>query len=360
MQACVLHQPAPIATRPLVLEDRPTPEPGPGQVLIRVRACGVCRTDLHVVEGELDQSKQLSPVIPGHQVVGVVEAIGESADAARSERETDSPRIGDRVGVAWLHGTCGTCPGCTRGRENLCDQASFTGWTCDGGYATYALAERDFVYALPAGMDDLAVAPLLCAGIIGYRCLRCCDLDQWRGARLGLYGFGAAGHIAIQIARARGADVYVCTRDQARHQDLATELGAAWVGGTVDQPPVKLDASIIFAPAGEIVPAALKALDRGGRLVLGGIHMSPIPSLEYRDLYWERRIQSVANNTRSDGRAFLQEAAQVGVRTSIETFPLEAANDALIALKQDAIRGAAVLAVDAQLTGGGAAASPGR
>lgn len=325
MKACVLHEPRPVGDRPLRFEDVPTPASPDGHLLIRVRACGVCRTDLHVVEGELPVRR--TPVIPGHQVVGTVEATG------------------DRVGVAWLHCTCGACGYCTTDRENLCENAEYTGWTRDGGYAEFIVAPADFVYPLPPGLADDQAAPLLCAGIIGYRCLRRCELAAWAGARLGIYGFGAAGHIAIQIARARGAEVYVCTRDRERHQALAEELGAAWVGGALDAPPAKLDAAIVFAPAGEIVPAALKALDRGARLVLGGIHMSPIPSIDYRDLYWERVVCSVANNTREDGRAFLDEAARVGVRTSVQRFDLDQANDALIALKHDAIKGAAVLSV---------------
>jgi propanol-preferring alcohol dehydrogenase len=335
MRACLLHEPAAVDRQPLeIVVDHDDPEPGAGEVLVRVRACGVCRTDLHVVEGELEPRR--SPLVPGHQVVGVVEACGDSV--AGHHR-------GDRVGVAWLHATCGTCRFCRSGRENLCDRARFTGWTDDGGFAELIVAPAAFVYPLPGGMSDLEVAPLLCAGIIGYRCLRHSGIERWAGARLGLYGFGAAGHIAIQIARARGAEVYVCTRDRERHQRLAEELGAAWVGGTTDRPPVALDASIIFAPAGEIVPPALAALDKGGTLVLGGIHMSPIPSIEYRELYWERVIRSVANNTRDDGREFLEEAARSGVRTSTEIFPLEQANEALRALKEDAVRGAAVLQV---------------
>ncbi len=323
MKACVLHQPGPVRDRPLRFEDVRTPESPEGHLLIRVRACGVCRTDLHVVEGELPVRR--TPVIPGHQVVGTVEATGE------------------RVGVAWLHCTCGVCRYCTRGRENLCDRAEFTGWTCDGGFAEYMTAPADFVYPLPQDLGNDQVAPLLCAGIIGYRCLRRCEIADWDGARLGIYGFGAAGHIAIQIARARGAEVYVCTRNRERHQALAEELGAAWIGGTFDAPPSKLDAAIVFAPAGEIVPAALRALDRGGRLVLGGIHMSPIPELAYRDLYWERVVCSVANNTRADGREFLDEATRAAVKTNVQSFPLEQANEALVALKHDAIKGAAVL-----------------
>ncbi len=334
MKACVLHQAAPIAQRPLVWGDVPTPVPGPGQLLIRVHVCGVCRTDLHVVEGELVGGRL--PIIPGHQIVGTVEQVGQ---------DVEDLRAGARVGVAWLGGTCGSCRYCRRGSENLCEKAVFTGYTRDGGYAEYAVALAEFVYPLPETISDDQAAPLLCAGIIGYRCLRQCGIDNWSDARLGLYGFGAAGHIAIQVARSRGARVYVCTRDRERHQALAEELGAVWVGGVGDRPPQMLDAAIIFAPAGEIVPAALKALDRGGRLVLGGIHMSPIPELRYEDLYWERLIRTVANNTRADGREFLAEAARAGVRTYVRTFPLAEANEALIALKHDAIRGAAVLVV---------------
>jgi propanol-preferring alcohol dehydrogenase len=337
MKACLLRAPAPVLERPLALEEIEIPAPPPGHLLIKVSACGICRTDLHVVEGELEVRR--SPLIPGHQIVGTVEALGEAV-AAQPDLG-----VGGRVGVAWLHSTCGACRYCAAGRENLCPQAEFTGWTRDGGFAEYAVAPADFVYPLPQQLSDLQVAPLLCAGIVGYRSLRRCAPDVWKGARLGMYGFGAAAHINIQIARARGADVYVCTRDRQRHQKLAEELGAAWVGDTFDEPPVKLDAAIIYAPAGEIVPAALKALDRGGRLVLGGIHMSPTPPLEYQDLYWERVVCSVANNTRADGRDFLEEAARVGVRTHIQTFPLEQANDALIALKHDAIKGAGVLQV---------------
>lgn len=332
MNACILRRQRPIRERPLELVDIEAPTPGPGDVLLDVRACGVCRTDLHVVEGDL--APRLLPLVPGHQIVGVVSACGAEARGIA---------VGDRVGVAWLHATCGTCRFCASGRENLCDDAEFTGWTRHGGYAEQAVAPADFVYPLPGALADEQVAPLLCAGIIGYRCLRQCGIDTWGGARLGLYGFGAAGHIAIQIARARGAEVYVCTRDRARHQVLAEELGAIWVGGTVDSPPVALDAAIIFAPVGEIVRSALSALDKGGTVVLGGIHMSPIPSLAYDLLYHERVVRSVANNTRADGRSFLAEAAEAGVRTHTQRFTLAEANDALIALKHDAIRGAGVL-----------------
>jgi propanol-preferring alcohol dehydrogenase len=304
-------------------------------VLVRVRACGVCRTDLHVVAGEL--APRRSPIIPGHQIVGIVEAAGAGVDSQLSGR---------RVGVAWLHSTCGRCRVCGIGRENLCERAEFTGWTVDGGFAEQALARADFVYPIPDGFDDLRAAPLLCAGIIGFRALRLAALEErggWRGAKLGIYGFGAAGHVAIQLARARGAEVFVCTRDRERHQSLATELGAAWVGGAADAPPAKLDASILFAPAGELVPPALAALDKGGVLVLGGIHMSPTPPIPYDLLYGERVVRSVANNTREDGRAFLAEAAAIPVRTRVEAFPMASANEALAALAGDAIRGAAVL-----------------
>ncbi len=338
MRALRLRAPAPVSTRPLVLEEAPDPAPGVGQVLVKVSACGICRTDLHVVEGELPVRK--GHVIPGHQVVGTVAAAGKDAQAL----------LGRRVGVAWLHRTCGSCRFCASGRENLCDAAEFTGWTVDGGFSTSTLAEADFVYELPEAFSDVAAAPLLCAGIIGYRALRLTGLSDgrgFRGARLGLYGFGAAGHVAIQLARSRGADVYVMTRDRERHRSLAEELGAAWVGGARDAPPSKLDAAIIFAPAGELIPAGLAALDKGGTLVLGGIHMSDSPPIAYELLYQERIVRSVANNTRADGREFLAEAARIPVTTHVQTFALEEANEALIALKTDAIRGAGVLIVGA-------------
>jgi propanol-preferring alcohol dehydrogenase len=251
------------------------------------------------------------------------------------------------VGVAWLNRTCGLCEFCTSNRENLCDKPQFTGWTVDGGYAEYCVAPAAFSYPLPANFSDSDAAPLLCAGIIGFRCLRQTGLvgNQWKGVRLGLYGFGAAGHVCIQLARARGAEVYVCTRDRERHQALATELGATWVGGTTDEPPYKLDASIIFAPAGELIPVALEAINKGGTVVLGGIHMSQIPSFPYSLIYGERTLRSVANNTRADGLEFLAEAATIPVHTHVETFPFKQANEALLALKNDAIRGAAVLVV---------------
>jgi alcohol dehydrogenase, propanol-preferring len=332
MKACLLEHPAPIETNPLKYIDVQRPVPAPGQVLIRVSCCAVCRTDLHVVEGELPPRK--SPVIPGHQVVGVVEQARESARRF--------PK-GARVGVAWLHHVDGTCPYCRRGQENLCDNPEFTGYTEDGGYAEYIVAPEDFVYAIPEVFSDEQAAPLLCAGIIGFRSLRLSGIKP--GERLGFYGFGAAAHLAIQVARHWNAEVYASTRD-ARHQRLARELGAVWTGGTLDAPPEKLDAAIVFAPAGEIVPAALGALRKGGTLVLGGIHMSPIPSFDYELLYQERVIRSVANNTRRDGEDFLKLAAEIPIRVQTQVFPLREANRALFTLKNDAISGAAVLKVE--------------
>jgi alcohol dehydrogenase, propanol-preferring len=334
VKAWILNRPAPIESRPLVLTDVPAPQPAADEVVVKVSACGICRTDLHVVEGDLEVKK--SPVIPGHQIVGLVSALGSRVTQFK---------IGDRVGIAWLNRTCGVCEFCRAGRENLCERAMFTGWTVNGGYAEYAVAPAIFTYRLPDGFTDIQAAPLLCAGIIGYRCLRLTDMEDWSTAKLGLYGFGAAGHVCIQIARARGAEVYVCTRDRERHQALASELGAAWVGDADEEPPVSLDASIIFAPAGELIPPALKAIKKGGTLVLGGIHMSPIPSFDYSLIYGERTIRSVANNTRRDGEEFLLEAARIPVVTHTRVFKFNEALDALIALKTDAIRGAGVLNV---------------
>lgn len=329
MRAWLLHNPAAVETRPLRLEQVPAPGPDKHEVLVRVTACGICRTDLHVVEGELPPRK--SPVTPGHQVVGFIEKSGPGAGKYKN---------GTRVGIPWLHKTCGRCFYCRSGQENLCDSPQFTGYTNDGGFAEFIVADEDFVYPLPEGFGDLQAAPLLCAGIIGFRCLRLSGITA--GGNLGIYGFGAAGHVCIQVAKHLGANVFVCTREE-KHRRLASELGAAWVGGTVDAPPEKLDASIIFAPAGEIVPPALAALRKGGILILGGIHMSPIPGFDYSLLYQERSIKSVANNTRADGNDFLQVAAEIPIHTEIQTFPFEQANEALIALKHDGVRGAAVL-----------------
>jgi propanol-preferring alcohol dehydrogenase len=333
MKACILPSPAKVETNPLVFTDAPIPSPANGEVLVRVSFCGVCRTDLHVVEGELTPQK--SPVIPGHQVVGVIERLGPSSSRFP---------IGARVGIAWLHQADRSCEFCRSGAENLCDHPTFTGYTVDGGYAEYIVAPQDFIYAIPEQFPDEQAAPLLCAGIIGFRCLRLSGIKP--GGKLGFYGFGAAAHVAIQVARHWHIDVYAATRD-ARHQKLALDLGAKWAGGTFAEPPAQLDAAIVFAPAGEIVPAALKALRKGGTLVLGGIHMSPIPSFSYDLLYQERVIRSVANNTRQDGEDFLRVAAQIPVRSHTQLFPLSEANRALNALKNDAIEGAAVLKVGA-------------
>ena len=331
MKACFLRTPAKVEKNPLEYGEFPDPSPGPREVLVRVKVCGVCRTDLHVIEGELPPKK--SPVIPGHQVVGVIEQSGP---------EVERFAAGARVGIAWLHKTDGTCEYCRRGEENLCDEPLFTGYSVNGGYAEYLVAPEAFIYALPNGFPDEQAAPLLCAGIIGYRCLKLAGVV--RGEKLGFYGFGAAAHVAIQVARHWGVDVYAATRD-VRHQKLAVELGAKWAGGTLDAPPVKLDAAIVFAPAGEIVPAALQVLRKGGRLILGGIHMSPIPSFAYDLLYQERMIRSVANNTRRDGEEFLSLAAEVPIHTMVQVYPLAEANRALNALKNDAISGAAVLRI---------------
>jgi len=331
MKACLLRVPAAMETNPLEYGEVAAPQPKSGEVLVRVRTCGVCRTDLHVIEGELPPRK--SPVIPGHQVVGIVDRQGENARRLG---------IGNRVGIAWLHRTDGTCEYCKANAENLCDNPTFTGYSVDGGYAEYIVAPEDFIYPIPTGFPDEQAAPLLCAGIIGFRSLRLSGIKA--GGRLGFYGFGAAAHVAIQVARHWNVEVFAFTRD-VRHQKLALELGAAWAGGTYDEPPKKLDVAIVFAPAGEIVPAALKALKKGGALILGGIHMSPIPSFRYALLYQERVIRSVANNTRQDGEDFLRVAAEIPIRTHVQVFPLAQANRALNALKNDAIPGAAVLRI---------------
>ena len=352
MRAWVVERPAPIESRPLQLRELPQPSPAADELLVKVRVCALCRTDLHVAEGDLPQ--KLPAIVPGHQVVGEVVSAGSGVRP---------PAPGARVGIAWLQRTDGTCRYCRSGRENLCEHAAFTGWSVNGGYAEYATVPARFAYPLPEGFSDESAAPLLCAGIIGYRALRLTGLNaaaaaganpasagnpDWSGVRLGLYGFGAAAHIAIQLARARGAEVYVCTRDRERHQALAAELGAAWVGDAAAAPPVPLDASIIFAPAGELVPPALEALAPGGALVLGGIHMSPIPSLPYPLLYRERVVRTVANNTRQDGMDFLAEAARVPVRTRVTRFNFGQLPEALIALKHDGFAGAGLLRVAAE------------
>jgi propanol-preferring alcohol dehydrogenase len=305
------------------------PEPGPGEVLLQVRACAVCRTDLHVVDGELSRPKL--PLVPGHEIVGIVTRKGEGADRFR---------IGDRVGVPWLGWTCGVCTYCQTGRENLCDRALFTGYTLDGGYAEFTKADQRFCFPIPAEYSDTAAAPLLCAGLIGYRSLT----KTTEAKRVGLYGFGAAAHIITQIARLQGREIYAFTRpgDDAGKK-FARSLGAQWAGDSNVLPPATLDAAILFAPAGELVPPALKAVAKGGIVVCAGIHMSDIPSFRYELLWEERCICSVANLTRKDGEEFFALAPQLGVRTTVETFPLTEANEALSRLRAGKIRGAAVL-----------------
>ena len=333
MKAMLLEFPAPVLENPLHLVDLPSPVPGPGQVLIRVSHCGVCHTDLHVVEGELPLERL--PLIPGHQVVGRVEELGPGVQGLET---------GDRVGLAWLYHTCGACRFCREGRENLCEEAQFTGLHQDGGYAELTVAYADFVYPLPEGFPDPLAAPLLCAGIIGYRALRLSGIQP--GGRLGLFGFGASAHIAIQVARYWGCEVLVFTRSLGP-QELARQLGAAWAGQAQDTPPGKLDSAIIFAPAGNLVPPALKLLNRGGTLALAGIYMSPIPKLDYdQDLYYEKTVRSVTASTRQDGRELLDLAARIPLRPQVQVFPLEEANRALQLLKEGQIDGAGVLAVN--------------
>ncbi len=331
MRAAVLHTPGPVETAPrLSIEERAVPAPGAGQVLIEVEACGVCHTDLHVVEGELPSRGR--PVVPGHQIVGRVGAVGPAVDGAL---------LGQRVGVGWLAWADGTCRFCRSGRENLCEAARFTGYDVDGGYGEYALAEADFVYRLPEGFDPLHAAPLLCAGVVGYRALRLSATVA--GDRLGLYGFGASAHLVLQVARHLGMEVLAFTRGE-EHRRLALALGAAWAGSADEAPPGgPLSAAIVFAPVGSLVPLALHALDSGGTLVLAGIHMTPVPELPYELLWRERVVRSVANSTRQDARDFLAVAAEIPVRVEVEARPLADANRTLCELKQGSIRGAAVL-----------------
>jgi propanol-preferring alcohol dehydrogenase len=318
--------------QPLVATDRQKPEPGPGQLLIRVRACGVCRTDLHVVDGELPDPKPA--VVPGHEVVGIVDTAGPGA-----ERFV----IGGRVGVPWLGWSCGECTYCRAGRENLCDQPRFTGYTLDGGYAEYIVADQRYCFPIPDGYSDAAAAPLLCAGLIGYRSL----VMAGDARRLGIYGFGAAAHIVAQVARYQGREVFAFTRPgDLAAQQFARDLGAAWAGDSDQAPPEMLDAAIIFAPVGPLVPDALRVLAKGGTVVCAGIHMSDIPTFPYRILWEERVIRSVANLTRKDGDEFLALAPKVPVQTVVEPFPLRQANEALRRLRAGDLRGAAVLVVD--------------
>jgi propanol-preferring alcohol dehydrogenase len=336
MRVMVLRAPR----QPLREETRPVPRPGPGQVLIRVHACAVCRTDLHVVDGELPDARL--PLVPGHEIAGTVEAAGPGADRWRA---------GDRVGIGWLGGTCGSCAFCRSGRENLCEAARFTGYRIDGGYAEYLLAEADFCLPIPPGYADVEAAPLLCAGLIGYRALRAAG----DGERLGLYGFGAAAHIIAQVARHQGRRVFAFTRPgDAAGQEFARGCGAAWAGDSDAPSPEPLDAAILFAPVGALVPAALRAVSPGGTVVCAGIHMSDIPSFPYALLWGERVVRSVANLTRRDGEEFLALAPRVPVRVVVDEYPLARANDALAALRSGRVRGAAVL----KISGGGGGAPP--
>lgn len=332
MKAMLLRRPAKAASHPLALAEASVPEPGPGDVRVRVRVCGVCRTDLHIVEGDLPPAKQ--PVIPGHEVVGIVDCVGSQVRTIKA---------GDRVGIAWLQQTCGRCEFCMERRENLCTQARFTGYHVDGGYAEYAVVPEAYAYPIPEAFSDDEVAPLLCAGIIGYRALRLSGVQ--RGQRLGLYGFGASAHITIQVARHWGCEVFVCSLRE-EHRQLARELGAAWVGEAAESPPEKLHGAILFAPAGELVPPALRALRRGGTLAIAGIHLSAIPPLDYAgELFGERTVRSVTANTRQDGLDLLREAAAIPIRPRTQRFALEDANAALLALKAGTIKGAGVLTV---------------
>jgi propanol-preferring alcohol dehydrogenase len=329
----LLRRPGPIGTHPLVAAAVPDPEPGPGEIRVRVRVCAICRTDLHVIEGELP-SRRL-PLVPGHQVVGTVEALGPGAGRFRP---------GERVGIAWLRATCGACAACRAGAENLCEASRYTGWDADGGYAERAVVAEAFAYPIPPAFTDAEAAPLLCAGIIGYRALARSEVPP--GGRLGLYGFGSSAHVVIQLARHRGCEVLVATRS-AGHRELARRLGAAWTGDTAEPMPARLDGAIVFAPAGEIVPVALRAVRPGGTVALAGIHMSPVPAMEYAPhLFHEKRLTSVEANTRADGAALLREAAAVPIRPAVTLFPLAEANEALARLAADRIDGTGVLVVD--------------
>jgi alcohol dehydrogenase, propanol-preferring len=328
MKAAILSSPRPISERPLQIVDVANPRIRSGHVLLRVRACGVCRTDLHIVEGDL-APKQLR-IIPGHQIVG------EIVDGATSELP-----LGTRVGVCWLGGTDGTCPYCQRGMENLCDSPTFTGYSVAGGYAEYAFARSDFVFPLPASLDDLHAAPLLCAGIIGFRSLRVAGVE--RGERVGLFGFGASAHLAIAVLQAWKCEVYVSSRGKS-HREFAASLGATWVGDETEKPPVELDRAVTFAPSGDVVVAALSSLRKGGVVAINAIHLDRIPEFDYDRLLWgERQLRSVANMTRADAQDFLALAAQIGLRAKVTVFSLDQANEALMAVKSDAVDGAAVI-----------------
>ena len=329
MRAMVLEAPR----TPLVMRERPMPEPAPGEILVEIAACGVCRTDLHVVDGELPHPKL--PVVPGHEIVGRVAGMGARVAGFA---------LGERIGIPWLGYTCGQCVYCRTGRENLCDRPLFTGYTRDGGYATHAIADARYCFALPEGMDDAEVAPLLCAGLIGWRSYRMAGTERQPPAALGLYGFGAAAHILVQVAAWQGRRVYAFTRTgDETTQAFARSLGAVWAGGSDEVPPEPLDAAIIFAPVGALLPSALKAVKKGGRVVCGGIHMSDIPSFPYRLLWEERQVVSVANLTRADASEFLTLAPQAGVKTEVTRYSLMQANEALADLRAGRLQGAAVL-----------------
>lgn len=332
MNAMVLAEIAPIESSPLRLLEMPVPQPASGEVRIKVRCCAICRTDLHVIEGELSTRKL--PLVPGHQIVGVVDAMGEGCVRLS---------VGQRVGIAWLRHTCGHCRFCLAGRENLCEDQRFTGYHADGGYAEYALIDENFAYEIPEGFSDIQAAPLLCSGIVGYRALKRANLPS--GGRLAIYGFGSSAHLIAQIAMSRGCEIYVVTRGQ-KHQKLAAELGAKWVGQKPADMPVKVDSAIIFAPAGELVPPALEKLEKGGTLSLADIYMTPIPQMDYEKyVFFERNIHSVTANTRQDGLGLLAEAARIPLRPRTTSYPLIEANRALQDLKADRINGTGVLIV---------------
>jgi propanol-preferring alcohol dehydrogenase len=338
MKAMILRQPRAAEQNPLEWASLPVPEPAPGQVCLRVQACGVCHTDLHLVEGEISLPKL--PIVPGHQIVARVDALGEGiVPWTGAERGL---KTGDRVGVPWLYSTCGECDYCLGGRENLCDRARFTGQHADGGFAEYMVVPAAFVYPIPEGLPDGQVAPLLCAGIIGYRSLRLSEIRP--GGRLGLYGFGASAHVTIQIALHWGCEVFVFTRS-VDHQRHARELGAAWAGQARDTPPAELDSAITFAPAGWLVPEVLRVLRKGGTLAINAIHMSPLPEMPYSLIYGERTVRSVANATRQDAADLLRLAAEIPIHTDVEVYPLDEANAVLQRLKRAEIQGAAVLCV---------------
>ena len=332
MKTMILKRFAPIDQNPLELVDLPIPEPDPENILLRIKVCGVCHTDLHTIEGELPEVKL--PIIPGHQVVGFVEKLGKN---------TTRFKEGDRLGVAWLNSACGKCAFCQRENENLCETARFTGYNVNGGYAEYIVVPEKFAYSIPEIFSDEEAAPLLCAGIIGYRALRLSEIKS--GQRLGLYGFGASAHVAIQVAVHWGCKAYVFSRSE-EHRNLAGKLGAVWTGTSKDKPPTKMDSSIIFAPAGELVLDALRVLDKGGTLALAGIYMTPIPEMDYvKYLYHERTLRSVANATKQNGEELLQIAADIPIRTTTQVFPLKDANKVLELLKAGKISGAAVLRI---------------